>query len=94
VAHIGKELRLVLARVGELAALFLDLVEQANVLDGDHRLVGERGDQLDLPVRKRRDLRFPYSYYAERNALTQQGYRQHASEALQSQRFREVIFRV
>ena len=48
VAHVGEELRLVLARLGELAALVLDLVEQAHVLDRDHRLVGEGRDQLDL----------------------------------------------
>ena len=50
VAHVGEELRLVLARLRELAALVLDFVEQAHVLDGDHRLVGEGGDQLDLLV--------------------------------------------
>ena len=32
-----------LARLGELAALVLDLVEQPHVLDRDHRLVGEGG---------------------------------------------------
>ena len=41
VAHVGEELRLVLARLGELAALVLDFVEQPHVLDRDHRLVGE-----------------------------------------------------
>ena len=50
VAHVGEELRLVLARLGELAALVLDFVEQPHVLDRDHRLVGEGGDQLDLLV--------------------------------------------
>ena len=39
-AHVGEELRLVLARLGELAAL-LDFVEQPHVLDRDYRLVGE-----------------------------------------------------
>ena len=42
VAHVGKELRLVLARDFKLAALVLDFVEQAHILDGDHRLIGER----------------------------------------------------
>jgi hypothetical protein len=42
-AHIGEELRLVLARFRELPALVLDLVEQPYVLDRDHRLVGESG---------------------------------------------------
>ena len=34
VAHVGEELRLVLARLGELPALILDFVEQPHVLDG------------------------------------------------------------
>ena len=49
-AHIGKELRLVLARLRELAALVLNLIEQPRVLDRDHRLVGEGRHQLDLLV--------------------------------------------
>ena len=48
VAHAGEELRLVLARFSELAALVLDFVEQPHVLDRDHRLVGEGLDKLDL----------------------------------------------
>ena len=47
VAHIGEELRLVLARFGKLAALLLDLVEQSRVLDREHRLRGESLQQLD-----------------------------------------------
>ena len=49
-AHVGEELRLVLARLGELAALVLDFIEQPHVLDRDDRLVGEGGRQLDLLV--------------------------------------------
>src|SRR6516165_7258303 len=49
-AHIGEELGLVPARLFKLAALVLDFVEQANVLDGYARLVGEGGDQVDLLV--------------------------------------------
>jgi len=41
VAHIGEELRFVLAGLGKVAALVLDFVEQAHVLDGDRGLVGE-----------------------------------------------------
>src|SRR6516164_6916442 len=51
VAHVGEELRLVLARLGELAALRLDFVEQPHVLDRDYRLVGEGRQQLNLTVR-------------------------------------------
>src|SRR5262249_7697160 len=37
---------------------------------------------------------FPQGYDAERNALTQQGHGQHRAEALQAQRFWEMIVRV
>ena len=52
VAHAGDELRLVLARLGELTVLVLDFVEQPHVLDRDHCLVGEGLYQLDLLVRE------------------------------------------
>jgi len=42
-AHAGKELRLVLARLFELTALVLDFIEQPHILDRDPRLVGEGG---------------------------------------------------
>src|SRR5215207_2519263 len=35
VAHVGEELRLVLAGLGELTTLVLDFVEQPDVLDGN-----------------------------------------------------------
>ena len=38
--------------VSEVARPGLDLVEQPNVFDRDHRLIGESVDQLDLLVRK------------------------------------------
>ena len=52
-AHVGDELRLVLARDLKLAALLGDLLEQARVLDGDDGLVGEGLQQRDLFVRER-----------------------------------------
>jgi hypothetical protein len=39
VAHIGEELRLVLARLGKLSAFFLDFIDQLHVLYGDDSLV-------------------------------------------------------
>ena len=50
VRHVGKELRLVPVRGLELPALVLDLAEQPHVLDGDHRLVGERPQERDVLV--------------------------------------------
>src|SRR5262249_60150888 len=83
-----------LVRQLELPVLLLDFVEQAHVLDRDHRLVGEGGEQLDLLVGERRDLRLPLTYCAERHALAQQGYSQHRPNTHQFLRFREIIFRV
>src|SRR5262249_8198357 len=50
VAHVGEELRLVLARLGKLTALVLDFIEQPHVLDRDHSLVGEGRDQFNLLI--------------------------------------------
>src|SRR6516225_12293495 len=45
--HIGEELGLVLARNFELPALFPNLLEQAGVLDRQHRLGGEGLQNVD-----------------------------------------------
>src|SRR5262245_15703803 len=37
VAHVGQELRLMLARLGKLSALVLDFLERPHVLNGDNR---------------------------------------------------------
>ena len=47
VAHVGDELRLVLAGDLQLAALLRDLLEQARVLQGDGGLVGEGLHEAD-----------------------------------------------
>jgi hypothetical protein len=52
VGHVGEELGLVVARGLEFLALRLELAEEADVLDGDHGLVGESGYQLDLLASK------------------------------------------
>src|SRR5262249_8411296 len=94
VAHAGDELRLVLARQLQLAVLVLNFIEQAHILDGNHRLVGKGCEQLDLLVGKRRDLRLPQTYCAQRRALAQQGYCQHCPGTRQLLGFREIIFPV
>jgi len=45
-AHIGQELRLVLARLREF-------IEQADVLDGDYGLIGKGRYQRDLIIGER-----------------------------------------
>src|SRR5262249_39359012 len=57
-AHIGEELRLVLARFFKLAALVLDFVKQPNVFDGNRGLISKGLNQRDLLVGERLDLRF------------------------------------
>src|SRR5262249_39821152 len=59
----GKELRLVLAGQFALAALVLEfsgpsaqLGEQPQSLDGDHGLIGEIGEELDLLFTERSNL--------------------------------------
>ena len=47
---------LLLQRLGQLAVARLHLLEQPHVLDGDHRLVGEGLEQLDLLVAERAHL--------------------------------------
>jgi hypothetical protein len=49
-AHIGEELRLVLARLFELSALVLDFVKQPHILDRNRGLVGKCRDQFYLLV--------------------------------------------
>src|SRR5215467_13796847 len=51
-AHIGEELRFVLARLFKLPALVLNFVELPHILDGDHGLVGEGRYKLDFLGRK------------------------------------------
>ena len=50
--HLGGR-GLLLQRLREIARARLHLVEQPHVLDRDHRLVGEGGDQLDLLIGER-----------------------------------------
>ena len=51
-AHVGEELRLVLARFGKLPALLLDLVEQSCILDRQHRLRAEGLQEIDRALGK------------------------------------------
>jgi hypothetical protein len=52
VAHIGEELRFMLARLFKLPALVLDLVEQPRILDGQRRLRRKSLDEIDSILRK------------------------------------------
>jgi hypothetical protein len=52
VARVGDELQFG-SRSSRLAAPLCDLVEQARVLDGNHRLIDEDRDQIDLRLGER-----------------------------------------
>src|SRR5437763_749314 len=60
VAHVGEELRFVLAGDFELAALLLDLAKQPRVLDRQHRLIGEGLEQIDGALREFARLLAPH----------------------------------
>src|SRR6516162_9274257 len=76
-AHIGEELGLVLARLFKLAALVLDFIEQPDVLDGDHRLVGKGGRQLYLLLRERSYGRPPQNRNADWISFAKQWQAEH-----------------
>ena len=63
---------LLLQRFAQLARARLHLVEQAHVLDRDHRLVGEGGDELDLPVGEWANLVTRQYDHADRAAFAQE----------------------
>src|SRR5262245_16732835 len=74
-AHVGDELRLVLARdlkvinrFGEFARPCLHLIEQARVLDCDYGLVRKGIDQLDLAFDERAHFAAPHEDHPNRFA--------------------------
>ena len=64
----------------ELAALLLDLGEQADVLDGDHRLVGEHRHQLDLLGTERLDAVARQAHHARQLAIAHHRHAQHGAD--------------
>ena len=61
-----------LQRLAQFRIALLEFFEQANVLDGDHRLIGEGFKKRDLLVGKRTDLRAANDDRADRNTFAQQ----------------------
>src|SRR5690349_18585410 len=76
-AHIGEELRLVLACLRKLTALFMNFVEQPHVLNGDCGLVSESFDKRDLLVSERLDLRLDEADDTLRNSLSHHRHGEH-----------------
>ena len=70
----------------------LHLVEQADVLDRDHRLVGEGGDEVDLLLRERFDALARQHDHADRFVLAQQRHAERRALAGQRGRFMQRVF--
>ena len=69
--HVGGG-GLLLKRFAQIARARLHLIEQAHVLDCDHRLVGESRNQLNLLFGKRSHRLASDDDHANRNTLSQQ----------------------
>src|SRR6516164_6263661 len=68
-------------RTREFGLAVAQLVEQARILDGDDRLVGEAGGELDLFARKRIDACALNDEYADQRVLAQQRNAEHRAKA-------------
>ena len=71
---------LLLQRLREVAVAILQLLEQARVLDGDDRLVGEGLQQRDLRIREGPHLLAANHDRPDRRALAQQRGHQHGPQ--------------
>src|SRR5262249_18770964 len=91
--HLGRR-RLLLQRLGELARARLHLVEQPHVLDRDHRLVGEGGQQVDLLIGECADGKSSKSEYAYQRSLSHERNTQHGMKSKTLLRLRQRVFRV
>src|SRR5437773_10797571 len=68
--------------LGQLARAFLHLIEQSDIADSDHGLVGESLQQVDLLGTERDRLQSAQDYCTDSLALLQQGYGKGASVTL------------
>ncbi len=64
--------RLMFQCLAQLCVALLEFLEQADVLDGDHGLIGEGFDQCDLPLGERLNEVTPNYDYSDRHSLSQQ----------------------
>ena len=68
-------------RASEILGPGFEFLEQPHVLDGDHRLVGERGHQLDLLGGERLHPGSCQRHHADDTSLPKQGNSQHGAVA-------------
>jgi hypothetical protein len=81
-------------RLTELARARLHLVEQTRVLDRDHGLVGEGGEQLDLFFGERAHGKARQAEDADRGSFSQKGRADHGVEATDLLNSRQLVFRI
>src|SRR5262249_6509193 len=74
--------------------LLLDFVEQPHVFDGNHRLVGEGFDQLDLLVGKRPHDSAVQVKHADRDRFAQERYTEQCAKASSLLSFDQGVFRI
>ena len=79
--HLGR-CRLMLQRLAQFRVAFLQFFEQPDVLDGDHRLIGEGFYQLNLPLRKRLYKIAPDCNRSDWGSLSQQRHIQQRSRSM------------
>jgi len=72
VARRCNEARLGLVRFTQLACARLQRIEQPDVLNRDHRLVGDGGSQLDFAFSKWLECLPQHGQHADRNAFSQE----------------------
>ena len=66
--HLGR-CCLMLQGLAQFCVALLEFLEQPHVLDGDHGLIGEGLEELDLLVREGTDLHSANQNHTDRNAL-------------------------
>src|SRR5262249_31179162 len=81
-------------RPGKFARARLHVLEQPHVLDRDHRLIREGGDQLDLLVGKRSRLGACQCQHADRVALAQHRNGENRAKTAESLCFCPSVLRV
>src|SRR5262249_27307608 len=75
----------------ELVTLLLNVVEQSHVLDRDHSLVGQGGEQLNLPLREGSNLGSGQCQYPDRVAFSQERNAKQRAKAPNSLGFKQAV---
>ena len=91
--HFGRR-RLLLERFRQIARLRLNLIEEASIFDGDHRLIREGLHELDLADGEKARLRLAEREHALDPAVTQKRHPERSAKLADLRRRSEIIFRI